>query len=281
MSYFDIELTHNECARDAIMLFHGLTGSPYELKKYAKILFEHGFDVYCYLLPGHGDSKIKITSVKAQDWLDFACEKYRCLRGYYKNFFVGGLCLGAVLSLYLAQNFRTVSGVVCLSTTLFLDGWTMPKYNFLLKLGLNTIIKYFYTFLEREPYGIKNSFVRRKICKLIKQNTVALDNYPLSAVGELLNLSKIVKDDIENVTQPIIILHSKEDDLASIKSADFVFSKVNSKVKEKYILDDSYHLVLYDNDKEFVYKVTIEFLLNLCGIRYYYNLEKQGEVVAL
>lgn len=281
MSYLDIEYVHPECAQNAIMLFHGLTGSPFELKKYAKILFDKGFDVYCFLLPGHGDSKISISSVKYQDWIDFACEKYRCLRGYYNNFFVGGLCLGAVIALYLAQNFRTVSGIVCFSTTLFLDGWTIPKYNFLLPIGLNTILKFFYTFVEREPYGVKNSLVRKRIFKLMKNNLVAIDNYPLSAVDELLKLSKIVQLDMGNVTSPIMIIHSKEDDLTSTKSADFVFDKVKSKVKEKIILNNSYHLVLYDNEKEFIYKITLEFLLNLCGIRYYHNLEKNIEAQLL
>ena len=54
----------------AIMLFHGLTGSPYELKKYAKFLFDKGFDVYCYCLPGHGSHEIDIYSVKERDWRD-------------------------------------------------------------------------------------------------------------------------------------------------------------------------------------------------------------------
>ena len=59
----------------AIMLFHGLTGSPYELKKYAKFLFDKGFDVYCYCLPGHGSHEIDIYSVKERDWRNFAQER--------------------------------------------------------------------------------------------------------------------------------------------------------------------------------------------------------------
>ncbi len=266
MSASDIELIHEGRLSDhAIMLFHGLTGSPFELRKYAKVLFNAGLDVYCYCLPGHGDNKIDIYNVKCRDWIEFVSEKFRSLRGYYKDFYVGGLCLGAMLALYLAQKFKTISGVICLSVTLYLDGWTIPKYNFLLPLGLNTIIKYYYTFLEREPYGIKNPIVRKKIAKLMKQNTVALDNYPLSAIGELLKLSKTVRPLIKNVTSPIIIFHSKEDDLTSTKSADFVYSEVSSFIKEKVILQNSYHLILYDNEHRFVFEKSIDFINFISG----------------
>lgn len=261
MSYDDIVLLHTSPLNNkAIMLFHGLTGSPYELKKYAKILFDEGYDVYCYCLPGHGNHRINIFEVKMKDWTNFASEKFRCLRGYYEYFYVGGLCLGAVLALYLAEKYKSITGLVCLSTTFFLDGWTIPKYNFLLPLGLSTILKHYFVFPEREPFGVKNRITRRRIEKLMQNNTVALDYYPLSAIGELLKLSKLVRKNIKIVNSPILIIHSIEDDLTSIKSANFTFDNISSKIKERVILSNSYHLILYDNEREFVYKRTLEFL---------------------
>ncbi len=137
-SEMDYILIHRETVQPnrAVMLFHGLTGSPYELKRYAKYLYEKGFDVFCYCLPGHGDHEIDIYSVKEKDWRDFADERYKALRKNYADFFVGGLCLGAVLALNLAVENKDITGLICLSTTLFLDGWTIPFYNFLMPLGL-------------------------------------------------------------------------------------------------------------------------------------------------
>ena len=89
-SDMDYILIHRETVlpNRAIMLFHGLTGSPYELKKYAKFLFDKGFDVYCYCLPGHGSHEIDIYSVKERDWRNFAQERYNELRKNYADFFV-------------------------------------------------------------------------------------------------------------------------------------------------------------------------------------------------
>ena len=126
-------------------------------------------------------------------------------------------------------------------------------------IGLYTILRYYYTFPEREPYGIKNIKVRNTISKLMSKNTVAMDNYPLSSIYELLLLSKKVRRNIKKVQAPILLVHSLEDDLTSTKSAKFVFNNISSFYKEYMELKDSYHLVLYDNEKESVYNKTLEF----------------------
>ena len=249
---------------NAVLLFHGLTGSTFEMKKYAQHLHANGYDVFAYCLPGHGEDTCNIRCVSYDDWIEFAQEKFLFLKKKYKKVFLGGLCLGAVLALVLAQKHKLeVAGVISLSTTLFLDGWTMPWYNFMMPLGLNTLIRYYYTFPEREPYGIKNIKNRRSIQKIMGKNTIAVDNYPLSCVYELLKLSKLARKNMKEVISPILIMHSKDDDLTSVKSAKFVYNNINSAKKELFILNDSYHLMLYDNDKDFVFDKSVEFLNQL------------------
>lgn len=249
---------------NAVLLFHGLTGSTFEMKKYAQHLHANGFDVFAYCLPGHGKDTCNIRCVSYDDWIEFAQEKFLFLKKKYKKVFLGGLCLGAVLALVLAQKHKLeVAGVISLSTTLFLDGWTMPWYNFMMPLGLNTLIRYYYTFPEREPYGIKNIKKRRSIQKIMGKNTIAMDNYPLSCVYELLKLSKLARKNMKEVISPILIIHSKEDDLTSVKSAKFVYNNISSNCKQFFILDNSYHLMLYDNDKDFVFDKSVEFLNTL------------------
>lgn len=249
---------------NAVLLFHGLTGSTFEMKKYAQHLHTNGFDVFAYCLPGHGEDTCNIRCVSYDDWIEFAQEKFLFLKKKYKKVFLGGLCLGAVLALVLAQKHKLeVAGVISLSTTLFLDGWTMPWYNFMMPLGLNTLIRYYYTFPEREPYGIKNIKKRRSIQKIMGKNTIAMDNYPLSCVYELLKLSKLARKNMKEVISPILIIHSKEDDLTSVKSAKFVYNNISSNCKQFFILDNSYHLMLYDNDKDFVFDKSVEFLNTL------------------
>ena len=256
----DFELKHDVKPSKAIMLFHGLTGSPFEMKKYGNFLFKEGYDVYCYTLPGHGSMENEIESITWQDWVDFSQEKYDFIRDDYDDFFLSGICFGALISIYLAIHNKNVNAVISLSATVYLDGWSIPWYNFMMPLGLNTILRYFYTFPEREPYGIKNKIVRRKVAKLMSKTTAAMDNFPLSCIYELLKFSKYIQKNIKVLSQPILLIHSIEDDLTSIKSSKFLYDNVSSKIKEYVELKNSYHMVLYDFEKEFVYEKSLSFM---------------------
>ena len=259
----DFEFIHENKCKRAVLLFHGMTGSPYEMKKMGKALFDADFDVFCYCLPGHGTSPINIKTVRWQDWYDDAVLHYKELTQKYDEVYLGGRCLGAVLAIAIAQEYQNVRGIVSLSTTLFLDGWTIPWYNFFMPIGVHTILRYYYSFPEREPYGLKNETLRRKIAALQKRNTEALDNYPMSCIYELLKFSKQTQKNIAKVTAPILLMHAKEDDLTSTKSAEFVYRNISSKTKNYIKLENSYHLIVMDYERDYVFEKSIEFFNSL------------------
>ena len=258
----DVILIHKEeIPKGAVLLFHGLTGSPFELQKYAKFLFKNGYDVYAQCLPGHGDNFNDIYTVSYLDWLNHSYKSFQTLKSKYENVFVGGLCLGAVLALAVALKFpNEVSGVISLSTTLFLDGWRLPWYIFLIHVALSTIVRFYYYYPECEPHGIKNVKTRSVVKKLLAKGDVGMNDFPMTAIYELLKLSKYVRKNLKKFISPVIIMHSQEDDLTSVKSAKTVFKNISSADKDMIILYDSYHMILYDNEKEFVFNKTLEFM---------------------
>lgn len=242
-------------------MFHGLTGSPFEMKKFGTFLANNGYDVYGVCLPGHGEMQSEIYTVTYQEWIDFASQKFEELCNKYEEVFLSGLCLGAVLSLFLGEKYKKeVKGIISLSTTLYLDGWRLPWYSFLMPIGLKTIFRYYYTYPECEPYGVKNERTRASIKKIITKTEAGMDNYPMSAFHELLELSREVRMNLDKIYAPILIIHSREDDLTSTKSANEVYNNISSADKNLIILENSYHMVLYDNEKEFVFDKSLEFL---------------------
>lgn len=252
--------------KKAVLLFHGLTGSPFEMKKFGKFLYEHGYDVFGACLPGHGEFKKDIYTVSYEDWIDSASSFFEKLTEKYEDVYVGGLCLGAVVSLAIAEKYpQKVKGAVLLSTTLYLDGWRLPWYACLMPLGLNTIFRYYYQYPECEPYGVKNKRIREIVKKALKSDG-GMDTYPMCAFHELLELSQVVRFDLDLVTSPLLIIHSVEDDLASKKGAEEVFREVSSADKKLILLKDSYHMILYDNEKDFVFEKSLEFLDKLSKI---------------
>ncbi len=265
----DFELIHEDnSSKTAVLLFHGLTGSPFELKKYGLHLFKQGFDVYADCLPGHGDKVSEIYTVKYTDWTDFASGKFAELNKKYENVFVSGLCLGAVLALYIGEKYKNeVKGIISLSTTLYLDGWRLPFYSFLMPLALSTLLRFYYNYPECEPHGIKNEKTRAVVKKLLAKGDVGMNDFPMTSIYELLKLSKVVIRDLKDAVSPILIIHSKDDDLTSTRSAKVVYKNISSTDKEFITLYDSYHMVLYDNEKEFVFNKSTEFINSHCPIK--------------
>lgn len=243
----------------AVLLFHGLTGSPFEMRQYAKLLHNSGFDVHCSTLPGHSGTIDELFQVTWRDWLNYAKEESARLKNNYEELYLSGLCMGAVLAMAATLENDKVSGVAALSTTLYLDGWTMPWYSFLLPLALYTPLRYFYYFPEEEPYGVKNEAIRKKISALYKQNAAGFDCIPLPSIYHLMRLSDFMLKRVKQLQVPTIIIHSKFDDLTSIKGAKIIYDKCSSQTKDFVQLENSYHMITIDNEKEFVANKVIEF----------------------
>ena len=257
----DFEFVHRERqSKNGVLLFHGLTGSPFEMRKYGSFLYNNGYDVFCYSFPGHGERIAEIETVSWRDWCNFAQNRYDMLRSRYENFFVSGLCLGAAMAIYLAENNEDITGVIALSTTLFLDGFCIPWTISLLPFALSTIVKFYFTFPEDDCFGIKNERTRKSLAKITERAEIGMDNYPLNCVDGLLKLSKNVRSNLAKVNAPILCIHSKYDNLSSPKGAKIVMDGVSSPVKQYVELNDSYHMVLYDNEKEFVMDTVKQFI---------------------
>lgn len=261
MNQYDIELSGGE---EAVLLIHGLTGNPYEMKFLAEKLNKAGFTVSAPCLPGHSETLARLKQTKWQDWYGRARERYLELKQKHHKVGVAGLCMGAVLSLELAHEFKEIPAVSLMSTTLFYDGWTIPWYSFLIPLAYYTPLKYYYSFTERPPYGIKNERLR----KLVASNTKTLvyDEVPGVVMNQNFQLINQVKRHLPGLKAPLLLLHAMEDDTASIKNAEYVENHAGSDRIRKVLLHDSYHMITIDNDRALVAQENIAFFKENMGM---------------
>lgn len=246
----------------AVLLIHGLSGTPLEMQYVARMLHKAGFTVRAPHFPGYGYDKDASTT-KWQVWHEEVVAHFEELKREYKTVSVCGLCIGAVLALSLAaEKGDEVAGLSLLATTLYFDGWSIPWYRFLLPLGYYTPFRYFYSYREREPYGLKNEQLRAWIAREMTEKSTSAagsSRIPMSGIFETDKLIKSVKRNISRVTAPALIMHSLEDDTATVKSADFVEREIGSNRVRKIFLDDCYHIVTLDNQKHMVAEETIRF----------------------
>lgn len=264
----DIELIAGE---HAVLLIHGLQGVPTEMLPLAKRLYKAGYSVRVPHFKGYGytegDTPHSVTPWR--DWRGQVMIELRNLKRHYKTVSVGGLCIGAVLALSLAEEASAeISGLSLLATTLFYDGWSIPWYRFMLPLGYYTPFRYLYTYKERAPFGLKNAQLRRWVAREMSHKTSSIagaSNLTLPAIHEAELLIKSVKRNLHKVTSPALIIHAVEDDVSTPRSADFVATHIGSAKIHKIMLHDSYHMVTMDNERELVADETIKFFDDLAG----------------
>lgn len=258
----------------AVLLIHGLQGVPAEMQPLAKRLQKAGYSVRVPHFKGYGymegDTPRSVTPWR--DWRGQVMAELRSMKRQYKTVSVGGLCIGAVLSLSVAEEAsKEIDGLVLLSTTLYYDGWSIPWYRFMLPLGYYTPFRYIYTYKEREPFGLKNQQLRKWVAREMNHKTSSIagaSNLTLPAIHEAELMIKTVRQNLHKVTAPALIIHAMEDDVSTPRSAEFVASHIGSDNVHKIMLHDSYHMITLDNEREQVADETIRFLDALSGTRH-------------
>ena len=104
-----------------------------------------------------------------------------------------------------------------------------------------TPLKHFVDFPEGEPLGVKDASARYA--------HLGYSVFPAVSIAELYKLIRTVKAILPEVHVPTMIIHSREDDFHSLRSVDLLERQLGSSVKEKLILDNSYHVVTMDYQK--------------------------------
>ena len=90
-----------ETIRGGALLLHGLTDSPYSLRRIGEIFYEKGFYVLGLRLPGHGTIPGALTEVNWEDWVAanrIAARHVRERIGVEKPFVIAGYSNGGALA---------------------------------------------------------------------------------------------------------------------------------------------------------------------------------------
>ena len=249
---------YDKRGKDAVLLIHGLTGTPAEMRYIAKNLLKQGFSVACPQLAGHCGSVGDLKRSKWQDWFKSMAVAFEALKKEHKRVFVSGLSMGALIAIKIAEEKgERVDGLGLLSTTFFYDGWNIPrlKRNLLLPFVLYTPLQYFMSWEETPPYGIKCERTRALVHAVLQNRDamasekVGIFNTPAVVIKESTRLIKSARRALPKVFSPTLIVHSTEDDMASVKNAHLVAKRISSRKVETFLVDDTYHVLTLDKRK--------------------------------
>ena len=250
----------------AVLLIHGLTGTPTELRRVAVGLAKAGCTVYVPTLAGHCGNNADLQATGWRDWYEGVRKTFVDIRRHHSKVFVGGLSMGAVMSMYVASEHPgQVAGLLMYSTTLKYDGWSIHKLAFLTPLLMKIPFGvHICRFEEKPPYGIKNERLRAIVERQMKEgqsSQAGLLTMEGVTVRELHRMNAVVKKRMPSITAPALVLHSIEDDITSRWNADYVERKLGGEVV-KILLDDCYHMITVDLQYRRVVELSVDFIEN-------------------
>jgi len=254
-------------------LLHGLYSTPDELLSLKNPLRRQGATVISFEIKGYtfDAAEKKPKSPPFEEWVQAVKSKLQALKkeGFEKVFLMG-ISTGAALSLASSiEDTPNCDGLVLMSTSLVQDGWSIPFWHFLLPLALYTPLGVFWRYREKPPYGVKNERIRQWIARELEQRKISragVANLSLSHLKENDRLNRYVKKNLSKVRCPeILALHAQEDEVASTQNLTILASglSLSQTHLQTVTLDNSYHMISIDNDRQRVIEETLNFLKTL------------------
>jgi carboxylesterase len=260
--------------RSGVLLIHGLTGTPTEMRFVAKGLNRNGFTVHGMQLAGHCGDEEDLLKTGWRDWYHSVCVAADRLRGEVDQMFVAGLSMGALLALKLAADRpEQVDGLGLYGTSFVYDGWTIPwigRLSFLLPLVCGLGFGWKQRFHECFPYGIKDERIRQRIASSMLGGDSAaagLPGNPWPSLAEFYRLSFLVRRQLRSIQTPCLVVHAVDDDVASLRNVRMIVRGVRGPV-ETVLLENSYHMITIDQERNTVIERSTRFFNHVASTQF-------------
>ncbi len=245
-----------------VLLIHGVTGSPLEMKYMAKRLNRAGYTVYAPLLAGHGIDIATLRLTRWEDWYESVREAANWFETKVDQLFVAGVCVGGMLGLRLGYENPRIRAATVYSPLLNYDGWNAP-YHY--RLGHITVpiavalgVSRFINLKERPPFGIKSDRIRHLLTSNETGIRGTLPAFPVDTLRQNLRLFSVMRRILPGVMTPTLLIHAREDDLASPKNPEYIASRIGGPCQIEW-LNNSYHMIHVDQEHPTVAERTRTF----------------------
>lgn len=221
-----------------VIITHGIAEYSKSYIDLANHLKANGFTVFTYDLRGHGKSEGKKGYVES--YLDFINDlHYLISEVKTTKVFLYGHSMGGIITNIYARMYNDFDGIIIQAS----------PTTYLKELGAFKIIPRFLT----NNFKVKTDFNDKR---LMHNNNYIKDEYDIDyfyfkMVSEVMFKGmKVLVTNRENYNKPILMIYSKADQMTNIDLAKKCFSELKSKDKTFFELENSYHNIHLDIEKE-------------------------------
>lgn len=234
--------------RTGILLAHGFTGAPKEMRWMGEYLNEQGYTCLGIRLAGHATTPEDMIASNWTDWVASVEDGFHLLRGVTDRIFLAGLSMGGVLSLLMSSQLD-VAGVIAMSTPYKLpDDPRLRHIDWIAKM-----IPYMPKSDEEPGAGWfdKEAF----------KSHISYPQNPVRSIGQLNKLLGEMRAALPNVRAPALLIHSKDDRYVPPENMERLYAGlVNASDKTKVYITGSGHVVTRDAERQRVFEMARDFI---------------------
>lgn len=222
----------------AVLLLHGITGSPAAWFPIARSLSQHGISVSVPLLPGHGTRWQDLNATTWSDWLDAAKAELKALSANHSRVVAAGLSMGGALTLALGTGESPPDELVLVNPALYIDSPLTP---------LLPVLKHFVASVP----AIGGDIAHPNRCEY------AYDRTPISAIASFAAAQRELREDLWRIHCPVTLFVSGHDGVVGPRTLRTLRSNLPQRPKI-VSLRRSKHVATLDNDAEIIAEAILE-----------------------
>jgi carboxylesterase len=230
-----------------ILLVHGFTGAPKEMRWMGEYLHQQGFTVLGIRLAGHATRPEDMLRSNYTDWLASVEDGFHLLSGAVKNVYMMGLSMGGILTLTTVA-YLPVKGLVTMSTPYSLPPDPRLRHIEWLSKAIPFMPKG-----DEEP---GSTWFDKEAWK----EHVSYPQNPLHGIGELNKLLGLMHAALPQIRIPALLIHSKNDNYVVKDSLQQIYEHLGTSDKQMLWIKGSGHVITRDAQRQTVFKAAADFV---------------------
>ncbi|WP_018156169.1 alpha/beta hydrolase [Demetria terragena] len=232
-------------SRTGVLVCHGFTGSPSSMRGIAEHCAQSGWTVRMPRLPGHGTTWQDLNQRTWHEWHAEVAAAFLELRDRCDDVILVGLSMGGSLMTLLAEEYgEQVAGLVLINPAYRMTDW---------RLKALPVLKHLTPSIAAIGDDIKKPGVREG----------AYPRTPLRALHSATELWAKVTRDLPQVTQPVLLLHSRVDHVVDPSNAELLLSRISSHAVREVVLENSFHVATLDHDADLILNELTAFIAHV------------------
>jgi len=229
-----------------VILVHGFTGSPAEMRLLAEACHQQGYAVEVPLLEGHGTVLDDLVSMQPQRWIDQLDGVIRAQLERGQQVVLGGLSMGSILAMQASMRWPEIQGLMLYSPPI---GSRDPRRFFA------PLLTRLVTSVAKPPSDYADPATADRLW--------SYDRYPVICSSLVLQMIARVRRQLRKVRAPMLVIASHRDNVVSAKGVEMLVQQAASPVKQLLWLELSSHAITADGEWPLVCERSLLFLDSL------------------